>query len=208
MHITEGVLPFSILIIGWILTTIFLYLSIKELRRASDKISLVALFSSLFFVTSLIHVPLGPTSVHLTLNGLIGIILGRLSYLAIFVGLFFQAIFFNFGGLFVLGVNAFNMASPAVLFYYLAKPFLKKNSRILNFIGGFIAGFGSIFLAALLVVLELGITNKDFISVSKLAVEAYIPISFLEGLITGVISFLFKDFIKTLQEEKGEKNYF
>lgn len=30
-----------------------------------------------FFVASLIHVPIGPTSVHLLLNGLLGVVVGR-----------------------------------------------------------------------------------------------------------------------------------
>ena len=47
----------------------------------------IALMTAAFFVASLIHVPIGPTSVHLLLNGLVGVLLGWRSALAIAVGL-------------------------------------------------------------------------------------------------------------------------
>ena len=40
-----------------------------------DRIPQVAIMSSAFFVASLIHVPSGPASVHLVLNGLTGLVL-------------------------------------------------------------------------------------------------------------------------------------
>ncbi len=205
MHIAEGVLPIYLITLGWLFTSIFLIISIKNLKRAPEKLPLVALFACLFFIASLIHVPLGPTSVHLTLNGIIGLILGYLSYLAIFVGLFFQAIFFNFGGLLVLGVNTFNMAFPALVFYFLFRKFISTNAKILQFVIGFITGFGSVLLSIMLVALELGITNKEFFNIVKLAIKSYIPIAILEGIITAIILVTLNPFLNSLKEEKIEK---
>src|SRR5207249_3719500 len=62
-----------------------------------------------------VHVRVGPTSVHLLLNGLVGVILGRYAGVAIPVGLFLQALLIGHGGLDALGVNTCILAGPAVL---------------------------------------------------------------------------------------------
>ena len=58
-----------------------------------------------FFVASLIHVSIGPTSVHLLLNGLLGVIVGRRAPLAVLLGLTLQAVLFGHGGFTTIGVN-------------------------------------------------------------------------------------------------------
>jgi cobalt/nickel transport system permease protein len=72
----------------------------------------VAILSSVFFVASLIHVPLGPSSVHLILNGIMGVLLGWTAFPAILVALALQGVLFQFGGITTLGVNTLNMALP------------------------------------------------------------------------------------------------
>ena len=47
---------------------------LKKLKE--DKIPQAAILSAAFFVASLIHVPIGPSSVHLILNGIVGLMLG------------------------------------------------------------------------------------------------------------------------------------
>jgi cobalt/nickel transport system permease protein len=81
-----------------------------------DRIPRTALLTAVFFVASLIHVPVpgGAGKVHLLLNGLVGILLGRHAGLAIPVGLFLQAILFSHGGLDALGVNSCVMGLPAL----------------------------------------------------------------------------------------------
>ena len=61
-----------------------------------------------------VHVRVGPSSAHLLLNGLIGVVLGRRAVLAILVGLTLQAILFGHGGFLTLGVNTCVMALPAL----------------------------------------------------------------------------------------------
>ena len=68
-----------------------------------------------FFVGSFVHVPIGLSSAHLILNGLLGAILGWAAFPAILTALLLQAVLFQFGGITVLGVNTFNVAGPAVL---------------------------------------------------------------------------------------------
>ena len=62
----------------------------------------VAILAAHFFVGSLIHVPVGPSSVHVVLNGLLGMLLGWAAFPSIFVALMLQAILFQYGGITVL----------------------------------------------------------------------------------------------------------
>ena len=68
-----------------------------------EKLPEVAVLSSVFFVASLIHVPIGPSAAHLILNGLCGVLLGWLAFPAIFVGLTLQGVLFEYGGITTLG---------------------------------------------------------------------------------------------------------
>jgi cobalt/nickel transport system permease protein len=84
----------------------------RELRDA--EIAQVAVLTAAFYVASFIHVRLGPTSVHLLLNGLLGVVLRWRAALAIPVGLLLQAVFFGHGGLQTLGVNSCVLVVPAL----------------------------------------------------------------------------------------------
>src|SRR5207302_7243319 len=64
---------------------------------------------------SLIHIRVGPTSIHLLLTGLVGVLLGPRAPLAIFVGLLLQAFLIGHGGYYTLGVNTCVMTLPALL---------------------------------------------------------------------------------------------
>ena len=147
------------------------------------------MLTATFFVASLIHVPIGPASIHLVLNGLLGIMLGWACFPAILVGLLLQAVFFQYGGLTVLGVNAVNMALPAVLCFYLTRPLL--NSEKTRPLAGFIAGSGAILLSAVFMALSLAFTDSGFLATAKITVLANIPIMVIEGFITMfIVSFI------------------
>ena len=79
-----------------------------------EEIPRIALMTAAFFVASLIHVPIGPTSVHLLLNGLLGVVLGRRAPLAVLLGLTLQAVLLGHGGFTTIGVNTCVMALPAL----------------------------------------------------------------------------------------------
>ena len=83
------------------------------------QVMMAAILGAAFFVASLIHIPVGPSSVHLLLNGLLGVLLGWSAVPVIFVGLLLQAILYGFGGLTVLGVNTATMGLGAVLSWYI-----------------------------------------------------------------------------------------
>ena len=113
MHISEGVLSAPVLITGAALTATAVGLGLKKMDY--DRIPQVAILSSVFFVASLIHIPIGPANAHLVMNGLTGLLLGFSAFPAILVGLILQAILFQFGGITTLGINTFNIAFPALI---------------------------------------------------------------------------------------------
>jgi len=180
MHISEGILSVPVLGGGAALTAAGTAIGLARLDY--ERIMQVAILSSAFFVASLIHVPIGPGSVHLLLNGLLGIILGWAAFPVILVALLLQAVFFQFGGLTVLGVNTLNMAAPAVLCHYLLRPLLvRPKTRAL---AGFLAGFASIFLSGLMMAAALAVSDSGFLATARLIVLAHVPVMVIEGIVT------------------------
>ena len=188
MHISEGILSLPILTGGGALAIIGTAIGLKHID--TDHIVETSLLSSAFFVASLAHIPIGPGSVHLVLNGLVGIILGWASVPAIAIALFLQALLFGFGGLTVLGVNTVIMAGPAVAVYYLFGTMIRKGGRT-RMIGAFCAGMVAILLTTCLLALALVATDRSFLATARLLLAAQVPLMLLEGVITMfVVSFL------------------
>lgn len=188
MHISEGVLSAPVLAGGAILTTVGTAIGLKKLDY--DRIMTVSLLSATFFVASLIHVPIGPGSVHLLLGGLLGLILGWGAFPAIVVALVLQALFFQYGGIIVLGANGFVIGGPAILCGILLKPTLSGNKKR-QMIAGFLAGFCAMFLSALLMATALFLTDPGFLRVAGIVLISHLPVMLIEGLITMfVVTFL------------------
>jgi len=190
MHISEGVLSAQVLISGGVLSAAGTAIGLKQLDY--DRIAQVGMLSAAFFVASLIHVNIGPSSVHLILNGIVGLLLGWAAFPALLVALALQAVFFQFGGITVLGVNTVIMALPAVVCYYLFGPLLHKK-QVVAMAGAFASGFAGVFLSAILLGVALISTEQNFWEVSSLVVMAHIPVMVIEGIITAFcVAFLKK----------------
>jgi cobalt/nickel transport system permease protein len=112
VHISDGVLTTPWLASGFAGMVLLMVPACYRVR--DEEIPRISLLTAAFFVASLIHIRIGPTSAHLLLNGLIGVVLGRRAALAIPVGLFLQAVLLLHGGLSALGVNACVMTLPAL----------------------------------------------------------------------------------------------
>ncbi|RPI54523.1 MAG: cobalt transporter CbiM [Deltaproteobacteria bacterium] len=191
MHISEGVLAAPVLLAGGAGTLLGLAVGLRcmDVRE----IPRVALLAAAFFVASLIHDPIGPSNAHLVLNGILGILLGWTAFPAIFIGLFFQAVLFQFGGLTTLGVNTLNMAVPAVIMGALARPVLRSNSGLFAMMMAAISGAGAIIMSAVMAAGSLAFSGESFVAVSKLVFVAHIPIAIAEGVLSVlIISFLLK----------------
>ncbi|MDS4073704.1 MAG: energy-coupling factor ABC transporter permease, partial [Defluviicoccus sp.] len=99
-HIPDGVLSAPVLIGAAAATAVGVAIALKRLD--SERIPQTAVLTAVFFVASLVHIPIGPTSVHPLLSGLMGLVLGWAAVPAVLVGLVLQAAFFGFGGITVL----------------------------------------------------------------------------------------------------------
>jgi cobalt/nickel transport system permease protein len=190
MHISEGVLSPAVLGAGYALTAAATWLSLRKLDYA--RLTTSAVLAALFFVGSLVHVPLGPGSVHLILNGLLGLFLGWAVFPALLVALLLQALLFRFGGIAVLGVNTFDMAFPALVCHYAFRSLLEQRPWRRT-VGAFCCGALSVAGAALCTALALGFTDEGFWTSAKILFLAHTPIMLLEGIIAAVaIAFIAK----------------
>jgi len=177
------VLSSPILITGAVATAGLLAVAIRRLDY--DRIPQAAVLSAAFFVASLLSIPVGPSSVHLILNGLMGLILGWAAVPAIFVALIMQAVFFGYGGLLVLGVNTLNIALPALLCAALIGPALRRSRGKTALFWGALSGALGVLLTAVLVSLSLGLSSTDFLPAARLVLATYAPLIIAEAAVTG-----------------------
>jgi cobalt/nickel transport system permease protein len=183
MHISEGVLPPEILAAGAVLAIAGAAVGLKKTR--SRDIPAMGILSAAFFVASLIHIPVGPVSAHLVLNGLLGMVLGWRAFPAILTGVMLQALLFQFGGLTAIGVNAVNMALPAVLCFLLfGKGARPDSGPRLFMVAAFACGFFSVLFSAALIALSLSLAGEAFVPAAKVAAAAHLPLMVIEGVVT------------------------
>ena len=191
MHISEGVLSAPVLITGAALTATAVGFGLKKMDY--DRVPQVAILSSVFFVASLIHVPIGPANAHLIMNGLTGLLLGLSAFPAILVGLILQAILFQFGGITTLGINTFNIAFPALISFYLFRNGIRHKNPVVISVCAFGAGFTAVFLSGILVAFSLFFSEESFFYIARLVVIAHLPVMIIEGFFTAFcIGFLKK----------------
>ena len=115
VHISDGPWDPRWLAGGFVATAVMLWFSTRRLR--DEEIPRLALLTAAFFVASEIRIPipLGPGSVHMLLSGLMGVLLGLRAVPAIVIGLLLQALLFQHGGYYTLGINSCVMTIPALL---------------------------------------------------------------------------------------------
>jgi len=112
VHISDGILSGPVIAATGVLAAGAVAVGLA--RCDYDRVPRVGVLSAVFFVASLIHVPIGPSSAHLMLTGLIGCLLGWAAMPALACALLLQAVLFGYGGLTALGANVLVMGVPAV----------------------------------------------------------------------------------------------
>jgi cobalt/nickel transport system permease protein len=176
-----------------------MWYSLRQINRRGnvrENVPRASLLTAAFFVVSWIHIPVPPTSVHLVLNGLLGAVLGYFAFPAIVIGLFFQAVLFQHGGLTTLGVNAIIMGVPALLAYHIfrLRGLVGKGSRAATGGFGFLAGVVAIALGVGLFVVIL-VTNipagfdaeTERAAIATLAL-GHVPLMFIEGTFVALVT--------------------
>lgn len=198
MHIPDGILPAAVNAAGFATAGALTWVALRQIDRQEDPqadIPKAALLTATFFVASWIHIPIPPTSVHLVLNGLLGVLLGWYAVPAILIGLFFQAVMFQHGGLTTLGVNTTIMALPALIAYGLFA--LRHRLRLERpaWVGAFafLGGAAGLGLAALLAFTLLIMTIPGALDVAaeRAAITgltlAHLPLMLVEGLFAALV---------------------
>ncbi|MFW2586656.1 cobalt transporter CbiM [Sagittula sp. SSi028] len=183
MHIVDGALSNPVVIAGALAAAGGVAVGLRALDL--ERIPTAGVLSASFFVASLIHVPIGPSSVHLVLNGLAGLLLGWAAFPALFVGLLLQTVFFGFGGLTVLGVNAVNIALPAVLVGLLFGRLIGRGTAVQGAVWGALGGACAIAVTTAMVALSLALSGDEFLPAARLVFVAHIPVMVIEAALTG-----------------------
>lgn len=183
MHIADGVLPAWTLLAGFLATSALLYFSLYKID--AEEIPKISLVTAALFVASLAHFPVGPTSVHLLLDGLAGMMLGRRAFVSVFVALALQAAFFQHGGLTALGINALNMGIPALLAWQIFRRRYAFELPSREFAFGALAGGAAVLLAALMVFAELLAIGEGFREISILVLASHVPVILVECVVSG-----------------------
>lgn len=184
-HIPDGVLSLPVLAVGAGIAAIGIGAALRRLDEA--EIPKVGLMAAAFFVASLVAVPLGPTSVHLLLGGLMGLTLGIQIFPAVFVGLLLQAAFFGMGGLTTLGVDTVNMALPGYLLALIARPVLARVGPARAGLVGAIVAALAVVLTGAGVALALAASDSAYRVSAAVAAVAYLPLAAVEALATAAI---------------------
>ncbi len=200
MHIPDGILPAQVCAAGYAVTGLATWYSLRQINRQPDPTAAVpkaSLLTAAFFVASSIYIPVPPASVHLILNGLLGVVLGYFAFPAILIGLCFQALVIGHGGITTLGVNAAMMGIPALLAYRIfqlrdsvGKP-LKEPTRtgVFAFLGGAIGlGVAALIFLALIIFnipaeLDEGAEQAAVLALSV----SHVPLAIIEGIFTAML---------------------
>ncbi|MDY6967928.1 MAG: cobalt transporter CbiM [Spirochaetota bacterium] len=191
MHISDGVLSGPVCIGSSVVAAALIAYSLKKMEN--EEIPGIAVMTAAFFVASLIHIKIGPTSTHLVLNGLVGIILGISAIPAILVALLFHALMFQHGGITTLGVNSLAMSVPALISFGIFKSakFIKSKSKFVTSLFSFISGSLAIIFSSIFTSLFLITAGQEFLETAKIVLVINAPIAIIEGFITlFVVSFL------------------
>lgn len=193
VHISDGILMAPWLLGGFALAAGLALFGAWRIR--DEEIPQVALLAAAFFVVSLIHARVGPTTVHLFFNGLLGVMLGRRVCLAVPVGLFLQAALFGHGGFSTLGINSCVMVLPGLLawgLFCLLQRVPWAHQPWWAALLGIAIGFNTVFVTALLnaLVLLWG-GQEDWHALVLVVFVAHLPIAVVEGVVLGfVVGFL------------------
>ena len=185
MHIPDGVLSGEIVVATSVLAAAGVGRGLYRLDF--ERVPRIGVLASVFFVGSLIHVSVGPTSVHLLLVGLLGLLLGWGAFPALAAAFLLQAVLFGHGGLTSLGANVVNSGAAAVLCWYLfADRCRTAGTRAHAFGWGAAAGAAGVVLAALFTAACLVLSSAESYRVAVRALLImHVPVAVAEAVVVG-----------------------
>jgi len=183
MHISDGILSAPVWVAGYAGTAVLAAVTMRKLDM--EEVPKISVITSVFFIASLIKVPVGVASIHLILNGLVGVVLGKRAFVAIMLGIILQAIIFGHGGITVIGVNSLMMGGGALIAYGVWQQRHRFSFKKREFVFGALAGAIGTISSGTILALALVTTGEEFNTIAGGVLLAHIPIMIIEALIVG-----------------------
>jgi len=199
MHIPDGFLNIATIGTTYAISAGGVSYGLREARKklAEKHVPLMGIMAAFIFAAQMLNFPIvGGTSGHFIGAALAAILLGPWAGVLIMsCVLIVQCLIFQDGGLLALGANVLNMgivASFAAYYLYRGTLWLAGEARRGELIGGFIAAWGSVFLASIFCAIELAASDTVPFSVALPAMAGWHAlIAIGEGLITvAVLNFV------------------
>src|SRR3990170_5267291 len=191
MHIADGILSAPVIAAGFGGTAVIAAVTMRKMNL--EEIPKVSVMSAVFFVANLIHIPVGPTSIHFILNGLVGVILGPRAFAAIMLGVILQAFLFGFGGVTVIGVNCVMLGGGALIAYFIwqLRHLFPLGDR-LEMIFGALAGAAGILVSGVILALAVSLAGEEFWATADMVLVAHIPALIIEAIVVGACASFLK----------------
>jgi len=183
MHISEGILSAPALTVGFAGTAVLAVATMRNLDM--EEVPKISVITAVFFITSLIKVPLGPASIHLILNGLVAVVLGWRAFPAIMLGIILQAIIFGHGGVTVIGINSLMLGGGGLIAYLVWQQRHRFNFKKREFVFGALAGAIGTISSGIVLALALVTTGEAFKAIAVTVLAAHVPIMLIEAAVVG-----------------------
>jgi len=203
MHIPDGFLSVLVSVVFWALSVVGVGYALKRVNEdlGERQVPIMGVLAAAIFAGQMLNFSVtGGTSGHLLGAALATIVLGPWAAVLVMTSVVgIQAVVFQDGGLLALGANIFNMSIVGVAVSYFT---YKSMQRLLQQlvkdqpwsipVSGFVAGWVSIFIAALACALQLALSGSSPANVAIPAMSGiHALIGIGEGLITaGALAFI------------------
>ena len=192
MHIPDGFLSVGVSLVLWLVAVVVVGYALKRVNAdlGERQVPLMGVLAACIFAGQMLNFSVtGGTSGHLMGAAIATILLGPWAAILVItcvVGV--QALIFQDGGLLVLGANIVNMSVIGVAVSYFVYNTMRKllgNRSGSLFVGGFLSGWFSLFVASLACALQLALSGT---STANVAVPAMAGIHALIGIGEGLIT--------------------
>lgn len=190
MHIADGIVSGAVIATGFAVTAALAAVTMRKVDL--EEIPKISVVTAVFFVANFIHIPFVVASIHLILNGLAGVILGKRAFMAIMLGVVLQS-FFGFGGISVIGVNSVMLGGGALFAYgiWQLRHYVSFPNKEIVF--GALAGGLGIFFSGCVLALALITTGEAFLVTAQAVLGYHLFLMVIEGAVAGAcVSFLMK----------------
>jgi cobalt/nickel transport system permease protein len=202
LHIPDGFLNLPVIAVTWAIAIALIAVSLSKSQAEYQEraVPLMGVCAAFIFAAQMINFPIpGGTSGHLLGGTLAGALLGPWAGSLVMVAVFIvQSVFFQDGGLTVLGANILNMGLIGTFAgYYLYKAIrvaLGRNKLSGMVVGAAVAAWTSVVVAALVCAVQLAISGTVPLSVALTAMTTWhILIGIGEAAITVIsLSFIWR----------------